>query len=91
MFKNKERFRGRTPELENYRKDQNRGDYMTEDEKVFGKDHWVYCNQHLRPHLTGWCTVDVRNKVGLGIYGDNEREAYQKCRDFDLKIFKAKQ
>lgn len=61
-----------------------------EDERVFGKDHWVYCNQHLRPHVTGWCTVDVRNKVGLGIYGnDNEnmKKAYSKCREWGFKLF----
>jgi hypothetical protein len=38
---------------------------MTEDETEFGKNSWVYCNQHRRPHSTGWCTVDNSNKVKL--------------------------
>ena len=59
---------------------------VTDDVLVFGEKQWVYCNQHLRPHLTGWCTVSTRNKIGLGV--ESKEEAYQKCRDFDLKIFK---
>jgi len=38
----------------------------TADFLAFGDD-WVYCNQHLRPHSTGWCSVGVRDKIGLGI------------------------
>lgn len=30
-----------------------------------GMGAWVYCKQHVRPHETGWCTVDVRDKVAL--------------------------
>jgi hypothetical protein len=28
--------------------------------KLAGDEHlgeWVYCSQHMRPHETGWCTV----------------------------------
>lgn len=59
------------------------------DDTIFGD--WVYCNQHLRPHTTGWCTVHNRNKLGLGIIGNTEEasaKAIQKCRDFGLKIYK---
>jgi hypothetical protein len=38
---------------------------LTEDAKYFGENVWVYCNQHLNPHMTGWCTVDNRNKILL--------------------------
>lgn len=61
---------------------------MTEDEVVFGKGQWVYCNQHLRPHMTGWCTVTVFNKVGLGVA--TEEEAYKKCGFWGFKIFEDK-
>jgi len=26
---------------------------------------FVYCNQHLRVHSTGWCTVDPHNKIPM--------------------------
>jgi hypothetical protein len=58
----------------------------TDDEVVFGKDEWVYCAQHLRPHKTGWCTVGIMDKVALGV--DNEKDAYAKCERLGLKIFK---
>lgn len=58
---------------------------QTEDFEVFG-DTWVYCNQHLRPHTTGWCTVGVKNKVGLGV--TCEKEAYEKCKHFNFTIFR---
>ena len=50
---------------------------MTEDEKIFGKGKWVYCRQHLQPHLTGWCGVSPREKVGLGV--STKEKAYEKC------------
>jgi hypothetical protein len=57
----------------------------TEDETVFGADAWVYCSQHVKPHQTGWCSVSVRDKIGLGV--DNAQAAYEKCRAFGLKIY----
>ncbi len=59
---------------------------IIEDERLFGKNEWIYCGQHLRPHLTGWCTVPCTNKIGLKV--DNEQEAYKKCKLLGLKIFK---
>lgn len=59
---------------------------QTDDFKEWG-DSWVYCSQHLRPHKTGWCTVDIRNKICLCNGSKTEQEAYQKCRDFGLKIY----
>lgn len=26
---------------------------------------WVYCDSHVAPHETGWCTVSTHNKTGL--------------------------
>jgi len=37
----------------------------TEDEIEFGRNVFVYCNQHMGVHKTGWCTVSNRNKVKL--------------------------
>ena len=34
------------------------------DDKIWGTD-FVYCNQHLRVHSTGWCTVSCYHKVPL--------------------------
>ena len=56
---------------------------LTEDLVVFG-DQWVYCNQHLRPHKTGWCSVSPKNKVALGV--KNEKEAFEKCEAWNFKI-----
>ena len=53
---------------------------------------WVYCRQHLRPHRTGWCTVDLLEKVGLGPMkgtpDEQYREAIDKCKKFGLEIYK---
>ena len=54
-------------------------DERTEDEMVFGKDAWVYCNQHMKAHQTGWCTVSARDKVGLGVATAAEAPACR-CR-----------
>lgn len=59
---------------------------MTEDERVFGEAQWIYCAQHLRPHLTGWCSVPVSQKLGLGV--STEKEAYAKCALLGLSVFK---
>lgn len=58
---------------------------LTEDAKVFGVGQWVYCNQHLRPHETGWCTVSARDKIGLGV--SNSKDAYEKCQAWGLRIY----
>lgn len=60
---------------------------LTDDEKAFGVDAWVYCSQHRNAHLTGWCTVSVRDKLGIGLVGqENGRAALEKCRMFHLPI-----
>lgn len=59
---------------------------LTEDEKIFGKDQMVYCHQHLRPHSTGWCTVSVMDKVGLGLSRQETAAAFSKCRYLGLKL-----
>lgn len=57
-----------------------------EDEAAFGKDAWVYCSQHMRPHQTGWCTVSVRDKVGLGVA--SSEAAYEKCQAWGFPLTK---
>lgn len=57
-----------------------------EDAKTFGRDTFVYCRQHLNPHSTGWCTVDVSDKVGLGV--TTYEEAREKCQDWGFKLFR---
>ena len=50
---------------------------------------WVYCRQHRRSHRTGWCTVPVSEKLGLGIVGNDDAArsaAARKCQDFNLPI-----
>ncbi len=64
----------------------------TEDELVFGKDAWVYCNQHMRPHITGWCSVAVRDKVGLGAVSVVSADAaYEKCREWGFALYTDRQ
>jgi hypothetical protein len=60
-------------------------DEVIEDERVFGKDVWIYCNQHLRPHMTGWCTVAVRNKVALK--ATDAASAYTECQKRRFKLY----
>ena len=60
------------------------GQTLTEDYLTFG-DCWVYCNQHLRPHKTGWCTVSVKDKIKLE--AKNEQDAYDECNGKRLKIY----
>lgn len=55
------------------------------DERAFGKDAWVYCNQHMKAHQTGWCSVSPRDKVGLGV--TTAQEAYEKCRAWGFTLY----
>jgi hypothetical protein len=57
-----------------------------EDARYFGKDAWIYCGQHLAPHLTGWCTVGPEWKVRL--HAENAEEAGRQCERLGLKLFK---
>jgi hypothetical protein len=60
-------------------------DEPAEDERVFGKGVWVYCKSHMRPHCTGWCTVDPRDKVA--IEATNYAQAYVECKAKGYSIF----
>lgn len=51
---------------------------MTKDTEVFGEGVWIYCNQHLAPHQTGWCTVSIHNKTLLN--AKDQYEAVDECR-----------
>lgn len=52
---------------------------------------WVYCAQHLRPHRSGWCSVSVDDKLGLGSFPGTDHEqgvaAFSKCRRLGLKLY----
>lgn len=56
-----------------------------EDARVFGEGTWVYCNQHMRPHQTGWCTVSPRNKIALA--ATTLEEAYAECRARGFELY----
>ncbi len=59
--------------------------WAVEDESAFGADAWVYCNQHMRPHQTGWCGVSPRDKVGLGV--TTAEAALEKCRAWGFALY----
>ena len=58
------------------------------DNEVFGNT-WIYCSAHRRVHGTGWCTISVSNKLGLGIENNGEeslKEAAVKAKLFGLPL-----
>jgi hypothetical protein len=57
----------------------------TEDEIAFGRKVWVYCDQHMRPHMTGWCTVSNRNKIKLAATTQNG--AYEECKERGFELY----
>ena len=48
--------------------------------------YYVYCASHLRPHSTGWCTVDPSNKIRLA--ATNYDDAAEECDRLGLHIDK---
>ena len=64
---------------------------VTEDEQEFGRDAWVYCKDHVKPHQTGWCDIGVSHKLSLGTFkgehAEQARQAFAKCRLFGLPIY----
>lgn len=56
---------------------------MKVEDEIFG-DQLIYCNQHLKVHETGWCSVSVRDKVGLGT--KDHKEAVAKCREWGFRL-----
>lgn len=57
----------------------------TEDEIAFGRNAWIYCDQHMRPHMTGWCSVSSHHKKPLE--NKTEIEAYAECKVKNYKIY----
>jgi hypothetical protein len=57
---------------------------LTEDEKIFGRNCLVYCKQHLRPHSTGWCSVDNDQKVALKSI--DPKGAYAECKELGFEV-----
>lgn len=68
---------------------------MPEPEKKLTEDvvlgDWVYCHQHLNAHRSGWCTVSINEKVGLGSFPGAQHEqivaAAEKCRRLGLLLY----
>jgi hypothetical protein len=58
------------------------------DVATFGRGAWVYCRQHMRAHETGWCSVGAYDKLGLGV--KTAQEAYAKCREWGLELYRDK-
>lgn len=56
---------------------------VAEDEIAFGQC-FVYCDQHLRPHTTGWCSVSSKNKIPLN--AKTIEEAYEECKHKGFKL-----
>lgn len=61
---------------------------LTEDARVFGKDAWVHCGSHGRPHTTGWCTVSPANKTLLTAKA--HAPAMDECRRRGLWLYEDK-
>lgn len=55
------------------------------DVAAFGRGAWVYCKQHMRAHETGWCSVGVYDKIGLGV--KTVDEALAKCREWGFPLY----
>lgn len=54
-----------------------------------GDEHmgqFVYCKQHCRPHSTGWCTVDAKDKIALKAL--TLKEAYEEAAKLGLYLEK---
>lgn len=60
------------------------GDKITDDEREFGRDRWVYCKAHVRPHITGWCTVSASEKVLLDARAPDDAAAEAKAKGFKI-------
>ncbi len=58
---------------------------MTEDEKAFGADAWVYCKSHVGPHSTGWCSVSADNKIKLD--AKSREDAVAECVSRGLRVY----
>lgn len=53
-----------------------------------GDEHlgaFVYCRQHVGPHSTGWCTVDVEDKFPLK--ATNREAARIECRNKGWRMY----
>lgn len=48
---------------------------------------WVYCASHLAAHKSGWCTIPLDDKIGLGPDVDCQLTADEKCRKLGLKLY----
>jgi len=59
----------------------------TEDFVEWG-DAWVYCNQHLAVHKTGWCTVGIADKVCVCAGHHTVEEATKKANAFGFKLYR---
>ncbi len=60
-------------------------DRITDDERHFGYEKWVYCKAHVRPHTTGWCTVPHSQKVLLT--ANNYDDARNEAKSLGFEIY----
>lgn len=60
--------------------------WIVKEDLDFGKDVWVYCSQHMRPHTTGWCTVSVRDKTLLN--STSYEDAVVECEKRGFELYK---
>lgn len=58
----------------------------TEDELAFGRKVWIYCDQHMNPHMTGWCSVGIGHKTKLE--ATTQDEAYEECCQKGHELYK---
>lgn len=53
-----------------------------------GDEHlglYVYCQQHVGPHVTGWCTVNANQKISLK--ATTFKEAFKEVKSMKLPIY----
>lgn len=62
------------------------GETILEDQVVFGDNAWVYCDQHMAAHTTGWCTVGAANKTLLVAQDYTQANIECRQRGFPLHI-----
>ena len=55
------------------------GETMLEDQVMFGDNAWVYCDQHLAVHATGWCTLGAKHKTRM--LATEWKDAVKEARD----------
>jgi hypothetical protein len=61
------------------------GPYRKLKEPDYTLGDFVYCRSHVAPHLSGWCTVSVVDKIGLE--ATTPEEAFEEVKAMGLPIY----